>query len=131
MVKQLSKQNKKMLSIVFGILILAIICYGVYHIMNIKESFNQNRPTLYLFYVDWCPHSRSAHPIIDSIEQHFGERISIERIHAEQEQHSDFVNSHNIEGYPTIKLKKSNGEFVVYNNRVTTELLKEFVTQHL
>ena len=83
----------------------------------VKESNNKDVAKLYLFYTEWCPHSKKALPIFRNVkEQHDNKPINdmlvtFHEINGEsgEKELTDFENLHNvkIDGYPSIYLVKN------------------------
>ena len=106
----------------------------------VKEKENIKNATLYLFYTNWCPHSKKALPIFDALKTKLdGTQINDITIRfvtvngeSDEEQLTEFEKDYKvkIDGYPTIFLVK--GEEVVEYDAITTkETLNEFLNTTL
>ena len=82
---------------------------------NIEGLENDTNPaTLMLFYVDWCPHCKTAKPEWDSLKEEYegktinGYVINFEEYNCttENSETDALLDKYKIEGYPTIKLLK-------------------------
>ena len=65
------------------------------------------------FYVDWCPHCKTAKPIWEKVKQKYHNKkinntlVLFEEINCESKEEGEkCANRYNIQGYPTIKLIK-------------------------
>jgi thiol-disulfide isomerase/thioredoxin len=136
-------------------LILAVIVFGVaiylfyyyYLAPKLKQSFKPNRehgtsdssPTkdaeLLFFYVDWCPHCKTAKPIWEELKAENEEKpivagytIKFTEVNCTNET-ADVVSKMDefkIEGYPTIKLKR-NGQIIEYDAKPSKATLIQFL----
>jgi len=133
-------------AIIVGIL-LVISAYFIYKKMvNSKTSFHPNREnipkdtnsnktaTLMLFYVDWCPHCKTAKPEWDSLKAEYdnkiinGYNLSLIEYNCtnESEEVSQLMDKYSIEGYPTIKLVKDN-QIIEYDAKPTKSTMEQFL----
>lgn len=106
----------------------------------VKESNNKDVAKLYLFYTEWCPHSKKALPIFQSVkEQHDNKPINdmlvtFHEINGEsgEKELTDFEDLHNvkIDGYPSIYLIKGD-QVIEYDAETTESTLKEFLNTTL
>lgn len=102
---------------------------------NVPENKKTNQTaTLMLFYVDWCPHCKTAKPEWESLKSEYdGKTINgytvlfIEyNCTTETEEISELMNKYNIEGYPTIKLVKDN-QVIEYDAKPTKSTMEQFL----
>ena len=102
---------------------------------NIPKEENSNKTaTLMLFYVDWCPHCKTAKPEWDSLKSEYdGKSINGYTIHFtehnctnESAEVSQLMDKYNIEGYPTIKLSKDN-QIIEYDAKPTKSTMEQFL----
>ena len=133
-------------SIIVGI-ILVISAYFIYkQFTNSKTSFRPNREnipkdtnsnktaTLMLFYVDWCPHCKTAKPEWDALKEEYdnkiinGYNLSLIEYNCtnESEEISQLMDKYKIEGYPTIKLVKDN-QIIEYDAKPTKSTMEQFL----
>tara|TARA_B110000046_G_scaffold150372_1_gene158725 strand:+ start:5477 stop:5947 length:471 start_codon:yes stop_codon:yes gene_type:complete len=143
-------QNKWIVSIIITSAIflgLAIYIY-IYHISpKLNPDFIPNREfvkdtnkgdgaKLYLFYTNWCPHSKKALPIFQTIKKKYENEpvndtlVTFYEINGETDESelTSFETLHNVkvDGYPSIYLIK--GEQVIeYDAETTEETLSEFL----
>lgn len=142
-----SYMNWKTIGIVIGVILLIIVAYYTYkHYSDTKTSFNANREnglkdensnktaTMMLFYVDWCPHCKTAKPEWESLKsQYDGKTINGYTINFmeynctnETDEVSNLMDKYKIEGYPTIKLIKDN-EVIEYDAKPTKSTMEQFL----
>jgi thiol-disulfide isomerase/thioredoxin len=93
---------------------------------------------LMLFYVDWCPHCKTAKPVWDELKSEFenkkinGYKILFTEINCTNEtpEIESLINKFKIEGYPTIKLLKD-GNIIEYDAKPNKSTLVEFLNTAL
>lgn len=136
--------------LLFGVIIILLVLFGYYtykQYNDTKTSFKANREgpnetnfesdklaNLMLFYVDWCPHCKTAKPEWDSLKQQYeGKNIngyiivfSEHNCTNETPEVEELMNKYKIEGYPTIKLIKDN-QVIEYDAKPTKSTLEEFL----
>jgi thiol-disulfide isomerase/thioredoxin len=94
-----------------------------------------NQATLMLFYVDWCPHCKTAKPEWDNLKTEYeGKTINgytmkfVEyNCTNETQETEELMNKYKIEGYPTIKLLKDN-QVIEYDAKPTKATMSQFLT---
>jgi thiol-disulfide isomerase/thioredoxin len=137
--------NWKILLIILFIIICLLVGYYSYkNYTTSKTNFQANREnspgngermaTLMLFYVDWCPHCKTAKPEWESLkEQYEGKEINGYKLSFiehnctnESEEVTSLMDKYNIEGYPTIKLLKDN-QIIEYDAKPTKSTMDQFL----
>ena len=139
--------NWKTMAIVIGFLLLILFAYYTYkQYSDTKTSFKANREnvpkdqnsnktaTLMLFYVDWCPHCKTAKPEWESLKADYdGKSINGYTVNFmeynctnESDEVSQLMDKYNIEGYPTIKLVKDN-QVIEYDAKPTKSTMEQFL----
>jgi len=123
---------------------LAYYVYGKY--IGNNTSYNANREndtfnsdsnkvaTMMLFYVDWCPHCKTAKPEWENLKSEYeGKQINGYTIAfteynctTESPETDELMNRYKIEGYPTIKLIKDN-QVVEYDAKPTKSTMEQFL----
>jgi thiol-disulfide isomerase/thioredoxin len=102
---------------------------------NIPEDINANKTaTMMLFYVDWCPHCKTAKPEWESLKSDYdGKQIngySITFVEHnctnESDEVTNLLNKYSIEGYPTIKLLKDN-QVIEYDAKPSRSTMEQFL----
>jgi len=139
--------NWKTLLILLGVFLLVFIAYKTYsQYASNKTAFTANREnvpkgtnsnnnaTLMLFYVDWCPHCKTAKPEWEALKSEYegkqinGYTISFVEYNCTEEtaEISQLMDKYNIEGYPTIKLIKDN-QVIEYDAKPTKSTMEQFL----
>ena len=132
--------------IILFVLFLSLVGFFIYKQANSNTLFHANREnipkeqtsnktaTLMLFYVDWCPHCKTAKPEWDSLKSEYdGKSINGYTIHFaeynctnESAEVSQLMDKYTIEGYPTIKLSKDN-QIIEYDAKPTKSTMEQFL----
>ena len=101
---------------------------------NTSDSNNNETVILYMFVVEWCPHSKKALPVWEKIKEKYnGKAINnytINFILVDGEAEADLADKYKVEGYPTIKLVKGN-QVIEYDAKPSVEHLTEFLNSTL
>jgi thiol-disulfide isomerase/thioredoxin len=148
LIQRISKfMNLKMVAIIIFSICLIILAYYTYkQFANTKTSFHANREhipkdinsnktaTLMLFYVDWCPHCKTAKPEWESLKAEYegkninGYNLSFTEYNCtnETEETSKLMDKYSIEGYPTIKLVKDN-QIIEYDAKPSKSTMVQFL----
>jgi thiol-disulfide isomerase/thioredoxin len=102
---------------------------------NAKNDPNSNKTAqMMLFYVDWCPHCKTAKPEWENLKSEYeGKQINGYTVTfteynctAETPENEELMNKYKIEGYPTIKLLKS-GQVIEYDAKPTKVTMEQFL----
>jgi thiol-disulfide isomerase/thioredoxin len=130
-----------------AILIFAFLGYLTYkQYANNKTTFSANREnvpkgqstnntaTLMLFYVDWCPHCKTAKPEWEALKSEYesktinGYNVTFVEYNCTEEsaEVSQLMDKYSIEGYPTIKLLKDN-QVIEYDAKPTKSTMEQFL----
>lgn len=135
--------------VIISVIILFVsiaIYYYYYHIApaskpaynpnheHMPASSNSKEAELLLFYVDWCPHCKTAKPAWEEIKAQYenktinGYKLIFTEINCTEEtaEVEQMMNKYNIEGFPTIKLLKD-GQVVEYDAKPTKDTLNQFL----
>ena len=79
-------------------------------LMNRSENFtnhgNGNKPTMVMFYVDWCGYCKKAEPDFKKLINTFksNPNVNVVMVDAENPKNKNLIQRHQVSGYPTIKL---------------------------
>lgn len=136
--------------IIFGV--IAIICiitsYFVWkNYLSSQINYDSNREhnteeetpskvaNLMLFYVDWCPHCKTAKPEWNALKEEYdgktinGYIVVFEEYNCTEESSEieELINKYKIDGYPTIKLIKDN-QVIEYDAKPTKSTMEQFLT---
>ena len=101
-----------------------------------REGFDQEgkQAELILFYVDWCPHCKTAKPEWESTKSAFngkqinGYTVAFTDINCTNEtsEIARMMSTYKIEGYPTIKMIKD-GQVIDFDAKPTQSSLTQFI----
>lgn len=97
-------------------------------------SSSSNEAELMLFYVDWCPHCKTAKPDWEELKAQYenktinGYRVIFTEVNCTNEtpEVEKLMNKYKIEGYPTIKLLKD-GQVIEYDAKPSKDTLEQFL----
>jgi thiol-disulfide isomerase/thioredoxin len=136
--------SKNMHIIIFSVIVLVII--GVVYYFYSKKSSetftssydSEKQAELMLFYVDWCPHCKTAKPVWDELKTEYkdktinGYNVLFTEINCTTEtpEIEKLIAKFSIEGYPTIKLLKD-GQVIEYDAKPTKDTLTQFLNTAL
>lgn len=89
---------------------------------------------LIMFYVDWCPHCKTAKPIWNDIKSEYenkminGYQVLFKEVNCTDEstEVTDMMDKFNIEGFPTIKMLKD-GQIIEFDAKPTKSNLDQFI----
>ena len=101
---------------------------------NTISSQNSKDAEIMFFYVDWCPHCKTAKPAWNDVKSEYenktinGYKVIFTEINCTEEtaEVESLMNKYSIEGFPTIKLLKD-GQVVEYDAKPTKETLTQFL----
>jgi thiol-disulfide isomerase/thioredoxin len=135
--------------IIGAVILFAIIGIAIYFYYFAKPvtKFHANREnvptgedevksaTIMLFYVDWCPHCKTAKPEWDALKEEYegktinGYIVIFEEYNCtdESSEIEELINKYKIDGYPTIKLIKDN-QVIEYDAKPTKATMEQFLT---
>ena len=129
-------------------LIVAIYLYNKYVTPMVDNKFIPNNEfqqksddsddvqnvELYIFTVNWCPHSKKAIPIWEQLKEEYSNKTfnnyNINFIQVDGEENPSLADKYKVEGYPTIKMVKGN-QIIEYDAKPSLEHLKEFLNSTL
>ena len=124
-------------------LLLILVVLVIYYVnQNRNENFtdDDSRPVvLYLFYVDWCPHCKTAKPQLSKLEKDLaknnnkvnGKTVEVRQVNCEgSDEEKELARNNDVKAYPTVVLDKD-GEKVEFNQAVSAEALNEFLKENL
>jgi thiol-disulfide isomerase/thioredoxin len=139
--------NKFIIIGIFAFIGLAIYLYFTYMAPKMKPAFkpNQEGPDdgdesnsktaeMMLFYVDWCPHCKTAKPAWNDLKTEYenktinGYKVIFTDVNCTDEspEIEKMMNQYKIEGFPTIKLLKD-GQVIEYDAKPSKETMEEFL----
>jgi len=99
-----------------------------------NEQPTNNTATMMLFYVDWCPHCKTAKPEWEALKTEYENKkingynvIFVEHnCTNESAEVEQLMNKYSIDGYPTIKLIKDN-QVIEYDAKPTKSTMEQFL----
>lgn len=103
-VKSIKNMSKSSENIVILVLLVILVVLVVYYIRQNNEGFSE-RPTVYFFYVDWCPHCKTAKPKVQEFKK-TNKHVNVKEVNCEEEK--ELARKFNVSAYPTVYLV--NGE---------------------
>ena len=133
--------------IIVAVLLFGVLGYYIYsNYVSNKTLYNADRDNidpnqlsnksanLMLFYVDWCPHCKTAKPEWDNLKSEYegkiinGYTLSFTEYNCttESPETEELMNKYKIEGYPTVKLLKDN-QIVEYDAKPTKSTMEQFL----
>lgn len=139
------------ISIIAIAVVILIIC-GIYYYYQTTSKFSSSSVTykhnsegpgtdssgrtaeLMLFYVDWCPHCKTAKPEWEEVKSEYegrtvnGYKIIFTEVNCTDEngEIEKLMNKYKIEGYPTIKMLKD-GQVIEFDAKPTKSTLEKFI----
>lgn len=138
-----SRFNMTTLIYLFAFLLFIFIAYYIYQsyvtpklapVYNSGSSNSGKHAELLLFYVDWCPHCKTAKPAWEEVKNEYknqlinGYKVIFKEYNCTEEsvEIEQLINQYHIEGYPTIKLIKD-GQVIEFDAKPTKSTLEQFL----
>lgn len=144
-------KSKMTFNVVAGILFclfligISIYYYYKYIAPKLSPTYNagsgidtgaagSNQAEIILFYVDWCPHCKTAKPEWEKVRDKYqgqqvnGYVVTFTELNCTNEtaEVSQMINKYKIEGYPTIKLIKDD-QVIEFDAKPTKDTLTQFL----
>jgi thiol-disulfide isomerase/thioredoxin len=101
-VKSLKSMSKSSENVVILVLLVILVILVVYYIRQNNEGFSE-RPTVYFFYVDWCPHCKTAKPKVQEFKSK-NSHVNVKEVNCEKDK--ELARKFNVRAYPTVYLVK-------------------------
>jgi len=101
-----------------------------------SEGARGGTADLYFFYTEWCPHCKTAKPIMAKLQEYLASQdntvngVTVNYIPVNCEEDKQTADRFDVEGYPTIKLVYGN-KVIEYDAKPDIETLKEFLSTSL
>jgi len=93
--------------------------------LNMSGGGNkQDKPTLYLFKAEWCPHCQDFKSTWKNLESNMKSKVDF--VMFDSEANASEIKEYNIEGFPTLILK-AGGKAIEYVGPRDFESVKEFI----
>ena len=128
----LDKMTKmKSMYILFAVAAIALVIYSVFN-GELVQGFVGSSDTFTMYYVEWCPHCKTAKPIFKDFMgngsvQANGKTVKCVMVDAEKE--PDAVKGLNVKGYPSFILNKG-GNNIEFNGPRTAEGFTAFLKEN-
>ena len=146
--KSFKMTSNMMIILVVSLLFISISVFYYYNYIapKFKPSYKANREPgdgsqnqgkhaeLLLFYVDWCPHCKTAKPVWEELKSQYqnktinGYTVIFTEVNCTNEtaEVEQMMDKYKIEGYPTIKLLKD-GQIIEYDAKPSKATLDQFL----
>ena len=137
--------NKLTIIAIFAFIGLAVYLYFTYMAPKLAPSFKANEERksgggggkiaeMFLFYVDWCPHCKTAKPEWNDLKAEYenkeinGYKVIFTEVNCTNEspEVEKMMDTYKIDGFPTIKLLKD-GQVIEYDAKPTKETMEQFL----
>jgi thiol-disulfide isomerase/thioredoxin len=139
-------------TIIIGIISLLVLALIIYYIVSYAKkpkttstnnefigkgegmNTSEKEAEMMLFYVDWCPHCKTAKPEWEQLKSEYegktinGYNVIFTEINCTNDspETEKLMNTYKIEGYPTIKLLKD-GTIIEYDAKPTKSTMVQFL----
>ena len=120
--KSLKNMSKSSENIVILVLLVILVVLVVYYVRQNNEAFSE-RPTVYFFYVDWCPHCKTAKPKVQEFKSN-NSHVNVKEVNCEKEK--ELAKKFNVRAYPTVYLVKGE-EKTELNEGISVKSLNNLV----
>lgn len=140
--------QRTILIVVLVIIFIAVGYYGytVFYGNTLKKPYTdvanvntREKPVqIYFFYVDWCPHCKTAKPEWNAFKDDYdgktanNQQVECIELNCTDEEDPDVRNKlsdFKIKGYPHVVLVLSDGTRVVFDAKITKASLEQFIQQ--
>lgn len=121
MLNDSSKKNNILIALGVIILLGIVVCIFRNKIramfQQTTETFDNDKPTFRMFYVNWCGHCKNTKPEFKKLQQSkYKDKVNIVMIDCEEnETNAKLAEEAGVEGYPTIQLVK-NDDVIPYDS---------------
>ena len=115
----------KLLMITLSILFVFVL-YRIYVSYTRTEKFSEEKKIVFV-YADWCGHCTRFKPEWTKVEKECkSKNISTTALNVDDEKNADFMNTYNVNSFPTLIVFKGS-EFKKYEGDRTTDQIVSFV----
>ncbi len=142
----LTKRNLMILLLVIALVTVSYLVYIYVVLPKVSPTFVQNNEfeggnsekekeaEIMFFYVNWCPHCKTAKPIWQKVKDTYhGKVVNGTKVYFKEidcEKNEDMADKYKVDGYPTIKLVKEN-EIIEFNAKPRESSLTQFLDSTL
>jgi thiol-disulfide isomerase/thioredoxin len=142
----MNRTMKKLMNnkVLMSVLVLVLVALGALYVMRPKENFNdEEKCMLNFFYVDWCPHCKTAKPEVEKLEKELAEnngalkgtnvKVQVNKINPEEnDANRQKAEKNNVNAYPTVVIEDKNGGVKAeLETGVTLDNLRDFIKNNL
>ncbi len=102
--------------------------------ISYAAAMKNGKPSLVLFYVDWCGYCKRFAPYIPQLKKQYGNKMNVVMVNCEDAKNADLVKEYGINGYPSVFMvnPKTNAREHLNNGRFAAyETLAEDVDKFL
>ncbi|MDM7999665.1 MAG: Ig-like domain repeat protein [Dehalococcoidia bacterium] len=103
--------------------------------MLIGQGLAQGRPAFLFIYAEWCTYCKKQKPVIDSLEEEYGERVAF--IRADSAEYPEALQEFNVTGFPAMFIITERGDagyayrgFSGFTERETLARMLDYVLQN-
>jgi thiol-disulfide isomerase/thioredoxin len=128
--KTLSMNGVSTETIVICVLLVVLLCLVIYYVRQNSEGFQNEQCTVYAFVADWCPHCKTAKPVINNLKNNAPSNVNVEIVNEKDSNSRELMKKFNVKGFPTILLLKADGTVVEFSQRVSEDNLNVFVANN-
>ena len=100
MTNSVSQCLKSSENVVILVLLVILVVRVVYYVRQNNEGFSE-RPTVYFFFVTWCPHCKTARPKITQFKKN-NKNVNVVEVDCDKEK--DLAKEFKVSAYPTVYL---------------------------
>jgi thiol-disulfide isomerase/thioredoxin len=97
-----AKSIKSSENIVILVLLVILVILVVYYVRQNNEGYS-DRPTVYFFHVDWCPHCKTAKPKVDEFRKN---NTDVNVVDVDCDKEPELAKKFKVKAYPTVYLVK-------------------------
>ena len=140
----LEKLNLTTERVAILVLLVVLVTLVVMFVRQNRETFKDGenkKAVVNFFYVDWCPHCKTAKPevnkFVEQLEENGGKldgtKVEVKKINPEEtDENKEKARQCGVNAYPTVVLEDNNGNVKAeLETAVTKENLEKFVKEHL
>ena len=122
MANNISRAAKSTENVVIIVLLIILVILVVYYVRQNNEGFSE-RPTIYFFHVDWCPHCKTAKPKVAEFKK---KNNNVNVVEVDCEKDKELAKKFNVRAYPTVYLVKGE-EKTELNEGISVKSLNNLV----
>ena len=103
------------------------------YVVEYNEITDFDKPSIVLFYVDWCGYCRRFMPEYGKLAKKLADKYNFAIINCENPKNIDMVTKYHISGFPTVFMidKKLDHSFSLYLSSQSTDVLEEELNNYI